>query len=77
MFIDKVQNALKSISNVVFVQGRYRFIVIDNYSHQIMLDEYFFTKARAVGCLQWHQKIGNNFRYQLIDTSTGEDITYE
>lgn len=56
-------------------KGRYRFLMIDTRSHQIMLDEFFFTKVRAIGCLDFHSRItSTGFTYRLMDQKTGKEI---
>lgn len=78
MLIDDIVGTIKHVSRQLKPQGRYRFLMIDNRSHHILLDEYFFTLVRAKGCLNFHNKItSTGMRYQLIDTKTGKDITHE
>ena len=54
--------------------GRYRFLMIDPRSHQIALDERFFSKIKALNCLDFHMKLTQQFKYQLIDTKTGREV---
>lgn len=75
MFLQKILFQTQELFDKFKPKGRYRFIMIDHANH-IVLDERFFTKIRAVGCLDFHTRLTAQFKYRLIDTKTGEEITH-
>jgi hypothetical protein len=72
--MQKLIDTIKKLHQEFTPVGRYRFMMIDHRSHQIVLDERFFTKIKAINCLAFHTKLTSQFKYQLVDMRSGEEI---
>lgn len=75
MLLEKIFFQTQEILEKFIPKGRYRFIMLDQSNH-IVLDEYFYTKTRAVGCFNFHEKLTAQFKYRLVDTKTGKEIKH-